>query len=324
MTDNVFYRLGKIVNAPEFIIPWLDRFYETVEIELLSRINDKPTETKTIRNQMGIDQESIHRLLNRCVLARDENGSLMPADFHSRYDIWALFEGFKDIPDDIRSLLNQWELDDYVKSHQKDVDNIRKTGKLDQSKIIPRYLLLDEAFDVIDEVNRVYLWPCNCRSMINACSKPVYTCLRFENSKGHGYEISREKAKEIIRHANKKGLMQSGELAWDADGKLTGAICNCCPDCCFPHLLAKEVQAEKIWPFSRYTALWHEQACSFCGLCSKRCPFEAFTFDKKRERKSDRLAFFEALCRGCGLCAETCPEKAIEMEPIKTNYGGKN
>jgi Pyruvate/2-oxoacid:ferredoxin oxidoreductase delta subunit len=202
-------------------------------------------------------------------------------------------------------------------SHAGEVQEIRKTGTLDPSKILPRYLLLDEAFEVLDQVDRVYLWPCNCRSMMDRCSRPVYTCLRFDNSRGQGYEISRERAKQIVVDANRQGLMQSGELGRDGGGRLKGAICNCCPDCCFPHLLARDLKAEKLWPLSRYTAVWQENACNFCGKCAKRCPFQAFFHDRSKENKQDCLTFNEALCRGCGLCAVTCPTTAITMKRVK-------
>lgn len=110
--------------------------------------------------------------------------------------------------------------------------------------------------------------------------------------------------------------MQSGELGRDADGKLlkSGAICNCCPECCFPHLLADELNAEKLWPVSCYTANWIEAECSFCGLCAKRCPFQAFQFDKRNE--DTPLKFQRERCRGCGICAVTCPTDAIKMMKI--------
>jgi len=76
------------------------------------------------------------------------------------------------------------------------------------------------------------------------------------------------------------------------------------------------MKAEKIWPFSRYVARWLEKECSFCGLCAKRCPFQAFTYEKEKKNREDRLNFCKELCRGCGLCSITCPEKAIEMKKI--------
>lgn len=297
--------------------PWLDRFYEPAEIRMLSSFETIPLDVEAFQQTQGLTQSALDRLVQRRVLALDPKGTLAPGDFHGRYDVWAVFEGFKDIPQEIRDRLNQWELDHYIRRHEQEVDAIRHTHTLDPSKVIPRYLLLDETLALLDKIDRVYLWPCNCRSMISACKKPVYTCLRFDNSQGQGFEISREKAKEIVLQSNKKGLMQSGELGWDSDGKLMGAICNCCPDCCFPHLLAKELKAEKLWPKSFYTADRHEQACRLCGLCAKRCPFQAFEYDKPTETKKAGLAFNQALCRGCGLCAVTCPDHAIEMKPMK-------
>ena len=316
MKDNDLEELGGFVKAPEFVKPWLDRFYEPIEVRIIRDIKHNPMDEKMLQKVMELSHDTMDRFFKRGVLSKNKEGNLIPGDFHARYDIWALFEGFKDIPDDIRNRLNRWELDHYIKSQEKNVAHIRKTGQPDPSRVIPRYLLLDEVFDVLDEVERISLWPCNCRSMINACNKPVYTCLRFDNSQGQGFEISREKAKEIVVQSNKKGLMQSGELGRDPHGKLLGAICNCCPECCFPHLLAYETGAEKLWPLSRYIAHWLEQDCSFCGVCAKRCPFQAFSYDKQKKNKSARLTFCDDLCRGCGLCTVTCPEKAIEMKRV--------
>ncbi len=316
MEDDTLKNLQTYVKAPDFIRPWLDRFYDPFEISIIETLIERPMGAASLRSVMNLDKKALERFFLRGILLKDEGGNLAPADFHVRYDIWALFEGFKDLPDAIRNSLNQWELENYIRSHEKDVEQIRQTGKMDPLKVIPRYLLLEEAYDVLDEAAHVYLWPCNCRSMIKACKKPVYTCLRFDNSQGQGYEISREKAREIVKEANKKGLMQSGELGWDKNGNLEGAICNCCPDCCFPHLLARDLKAEKIWPKSRYSAEWIQDACSFCGVCAKRCPFQAFEYDKKKDDKKARLTFFKDRCRGCGLCAVTCPETAIEMKKI--------
>lgn len=319
MQDSSIKNLCKLVNAPAFIQPWLDRFYEPAEITLLEKLSSQPslpaTDEVQFQNTFNLSPKTCQRLLLRSVLSND-GGIIKIADFHDRYDIWALFEGFKDLPDDIRNRLNQWELDAYIQSNEKEVEQIRNTGQLDPSKVIPRYLLLEQTFDVIDQAENIYLWPCNCRSMIQACKKNRYTCLRFSNSQGQGYEISREKAKQIVKDANRKGLIQSGELGWDEQGKLQGAICNCCTDCCFPHLLADRLKAEKIWPKSLAKAVWSKSKCSYCGLCAKRCPFQAFEYDAKSKDKTQRIHFYADRCRGCGLCAVTCPEACIEMKQI--------
>ena len=321
--DVSLKNLRIIVNAPDFMEPWLDRFYEPEEIVLLVSLEDKWESFESIHSRLyssrdiSRTREAIERSWKRGVLDKKENGFYKAADFHTRYDIWALFEGFKDLPDSIRDQLNQWEFHHYCHTHEQDVSRVRRTGDPDAVSGAPRYLLLDEAMQVLEKAETIYLWPCNCRSMINACRKPFYTCIRFENNRGIGFEISREKAMEIVRDSNAKGLMQSGELGRDSSGKLTGAICNCCSDCCFPHLLSKEKGMEKIWPFSRYVAKYTGDLCNYCGLCSKRCPFDAFQFQKKTKKSSAQLFFQTALCRGCGVCATKCPTGAIEMAKLK-------
>lgn len=319
MRPEILKTLEKQIHSPDFVRPWLDRFYEPEEIDILVRFNEAARVHKSVETDWIVDVKILERLLKRGVLKRNKMGAPVPADFHTRYDIWAVFEGFKDLPEEIRNRLNKWELDAYIRRHKADVETLAAGNIPKPDRVIPRYLLLDETLAVLDEADQFYLWPCNCRSMIQACTKPVYVCIRFENSQGQGYEISREKAKQIVRDANKSGLMQSGELGRDEKGKLTGAVCNCCPDCCFPHLLAKERGVEKLWPVSRYLAKLDGESCNACGLCAKRCPFHAFGFDRKKE-KANRLSFDPDHCRGCGLCAETCPGEAIRMEEIDSLY----
>ena len=60
--------------------------------------------------------------------------------------------------------------------------------------------------------------------------------------------------------------------------------------------------------------------CTECGICEKKCPFEAIS----EVNKIDPLR-----CEGCGVCAFLCPAKAIEMVPrqsgkiieAETRYG---
>jgi ferredoxin len=159
--------------------------------------------------------------------------------------------------------------------------------------------------------------------MMGRCAKNIYTCVRFSNHRDVGWEISAFRAREILKKANKSGLMQSAEISIGPDGSISGAICNCCADCCFPHQLAKHQNATKLWPLTRYVAAHIDERCTACGNCVRRCPFEAFTFGKsdsqpgsgfdgkKKEKRSVR--FDSNLCRGCGVCSTGCSENAIEM-----------
>jgi energy-converting hydrogenase A subunit P len=60
--------------------------------------------------------------------------------------------------------------------------------------------------------------------------------------------------------------------------------------------------------------------CIQCGICAKRCPFDAYYRDgsvieiKGKMRK--RVLFEAEKCFGCGLCATACPTEAITMKPL--------
>ena len=116
------------------------------------------------------------------------------------------------------------------------------------------YLLLDEAEAVLARAGHVYLWPCDCRSLMERCRKPSLVCLRFENDRGLGWEISQERALAVLRDADRHGLMHTGEVTVGDEPLTRGAICNCCADCCFPQLAGEALGAARLWPRVRYVA----------------------------------------------------------------------
>jgi heterodisulfide reductase subunit A len=50
------------------------------------------------------------------------------------------------------------------------------------------------------------------------------------------------------------------------------------------------------------------ERCSRCGLCAKRCPYQAIRVDTE-----DNPAVIKGLCKGCGLCAADCPGECIDI-----------
>ncbi len=317
--------------------PWLDRFFEKPEIDLVLMLTGRPMRPQEIEDRIREAHKTeptvngrsfLERAYKRGIINRREDGRYEPADLHTRYDVWAMFEGCKDIPEAIREQLNAGELEYSARHYQASVQSMKKGQPRNPSEIYAEYILLHESDALLDKVDHVFLLPCNCRSMMQRCDRTVYTCLRFDNYRNLGWELSKSRAKEIIHAANKKGLMQTAEVALTKAGAITGAICNCCADCCVHSELAERYDAQNIWPLSRYVAQHLTDRCAACGLCAKRCPFQAFTAGKVEADRKDnpqlfvknrkKIDFNKDLCRGCGVCSTTCPEEAIVMLPLDT------
>jgi len=74
-------------------------------------------------------------------------------------------------------------------------------------------------------------------------------------------------------------------------------------------LNAGEVTIEAI------TSMLDPARCTFCGLCSKVCPYHAIIPPDRK--KGQYPVFIEAACAGCGACAAECPADAIHMRHFR-------
>jgi Pyruvate/2-oxoacid:ferredoxin oxidoreductase delta subunit len=303
MSEEAYADVAACVDAPSFIVPWLSRFYEPEDIRLIA----------TVAGDSGISSfsaQAVARAIRRAVLDYAPNGGYLPASFHKRYEIWALFEGYTGIPSDVRRALNEWELDDYLLEVGPGIQNLAKGGPENSDQSDYTFLLLEEAEEMLRSLPRVYLWPCNCRAMWGNCSHSHSVCLRFENDRDIGWELTPERAVEILRQADSEGLMHT---AYTNSRHGHHGICNCCADCCFPILAGKRLGAAELWPVRRHRAAVDPEACRGCRDCLSRCPFGALTMRKGVDRTPQLDAH---ACRGCGLCSTGCPQNAIEMQPL--------
>lgn len=61
----------------------------------------------------------------------------------------------------------------------------------------------------------------------------------------------------------------------------------------------------------------HEADCIVCGICSKKCPANAITVDRKKRTWSIQ----RMQCIQCNSCVEACPKTCLTMENQYTEPG---
>jgi Pyruvate/2-oxoacid:ferredoxin oxidoreductase delta subunit len=293
--------LAAAIGAPGFIVPWLDRLYDESDADLVL--------AAAAGELAGAEPARLERAHRRAVLDRDGAGVYTPADLHTRLEFWAMFEGWKDVPLAVHRQLADWDVDSYAEKIRPGVEAVRDGREGDQGDYT--YVLLHEAEAILRAQERIYLWPCDCRSIVGKCRKPIDVCLRFDNDRGVGWEISAERAVKVLRATDKAGLMHTADYA--GDPTTSGAICNCCTDCCYPHLATERLGTGDVWPVRRHVASIDLEACKKCGRCALRCPFDAID-----SRHDGRPELTPELCRGCGLCQTGCSADAIELLPLAT------
>ncbi|MDK2808507.1 MAG: hypothetical protein PWP24_1242 [Clostridiales bacterium] len=110
---------------------------------------------------------------------------------------------------------------------------------------------------------------------------------------GRGRQITKEEAKEIIKHAEDIGLMHEMPHT-DGLGE-SAAICNCCGCSCFSMRLATYFNTPDAIR-SNFTATVNKENCVACGQCVEHCPVNALKLGQKlcsktpSENKEERTA----------------------------------
>jgi ferredoxin len=316
--SDTWDRLADLVGAPDFIRPWLDRFYDPEDATLILAVGDGPRTQSDLAVAMGTTVDDLQPALRRAhrrYVFDAADDTVAAASFADRSALWAQLEGWKDVPAEVRARLADWWVTDYAESIRDTLTKLQE-GHPDPGRDADyAYLLLTEAEELVRSHERVYLWPCDCRTLKGACDHSIYNCIRFVNDRDIGWEISQERAIEIIREADRAGLTHTDYVGLGGESD-PHAICNCCTCCCQPHLATERLGMSDVWPRRRHVARLLPEACTLCGTCTERCPFGALSIEENRGGSADAvLALTASACRGCGLCATGCPEGAIAMDP---------
>jgi len=176
-----------------------------------------------------------------------------------------------------------------------------------------------------DAASEFVVVPCDCRTIVMACNRPVEVCVRLDEGArytlelGHGRVVTKDEMKAIVVNADRAGLMHTGPREWRRTGEPFG-FCNCCGCDCYPFRGGMKLGMHRQWPRAHYVAQRDPAKCQECGTCTRRCHFNAFyhdgTWTKVNGKKAKAVAFDADKCYGCGLCSTGCPEGAITMVPL--------
>ena len=199
---------GGAIGAPDFILPWLDRFYDEDDVDLVL--------AAAAGDVAGAAPARLERACRRAVLDRDEAGAYAPADLHERLEFWAMFEGWKDVPLAVHRRLADWDADHYAERIRAGVEAVRDGREGDQGDYT--YVLLHEAEAILHAQEHIYLWPCDCRAIVSKCRKPMDVCLRFDNDRGRRLGD--------LRRARRQGAARDRQGRADAHRRLRRRPCD--------------------------------------------------------------------------------------------------
>jgi ferredoxin len=257
--------------------------------------------------------------------SRGKDVRYAPARFYDRLDPLTMQENWTDIPEEVRKEISDWWLDGYVEKVGPIIDKIKKDPNAYFQIKQKDFLLLEEALEQVEAAEFHVVLNCDCRSSEMACKHMREGCIRFDDGarytieRGLGRVVTKEECKQIVIETDRDGLMHIGAKSRLEHGLF--GFCNCCTCCCFPLRTSVKLGSAKIYPRTHYQAHRDIELCTQCGVCAKRCPFQAFFHDGERVtikgKSRKRVAFDADKCYGCGLCANACPVDAIRMKTFK-------
>jgi len=266
----------------------------------------------------------LRKAYSRCIIDKLDEDSIKKykvSDFYARLDHFVKYENWHAIPAEDRQVINRRYFEEFIAKHRHNVE--RKMQGLEAENALPNdtVMLLHEVEEMIEAAEEIVLQPCDCRTLGENCNRPTETCIWLDDGarqaldRGHGRRLTKDEAIQLLRYADKKGLMHTADSEWRERG--LHAICNCCACDCYPFRAAQEMGSKGVWPRSHYIVQYNLEQCNHCGACVKRCHFGAFYHNGsiiELDGKSKKGVSVDLeKCWGCGLCANSCPQGAIEM-----------
>jgi len=211
--------------------------------------------------------------------------------------------------------------DQFLEKYLEKYDQWMSAGEISYaSKVVPvresfdaqQWIIPSEqALEILRSAETIALTNCICRSHYKRCNHPLDVCVLLDEiavkyvAKQNARDVSLEEAEDVLRNANKRGLVH---LSFYMPGNKMYAFCSCCDCCCHDLQLMRLYGRNDIIARSEYVVTTDMEACSDCGECIERCFFGA------RIWHEEKMDYNPEACYGCGLCITVCPEEATELQ----------
>jgi NAD-dependent dihydropyrimidine dehydrogenase PreA subunit len=352
------------------ILEWL---FTPFEAEVLHVLKDLPQEEqwKHVADYFDISVSKAKDMLQ----ALFQKGAIFPKDYNTWMGFRFLPRGLYQLHDGgmtnpnietkygptVFNLWNDFALHDEVQRAYRVYKQYDKQGGRDPEdygrRVLPAYeaILASEDADkmqpwedaraIIDSMDVIALAPCSCRKRVSGggmtCKRTkAQVCLNFNKAAigvlhKHGREITKPEAMQVIRQANRDGLVHSMEHYQTTTPHL---LCACC-DCCCHHWGPKSQagwKPEYRFRKSRWEVSISQGACDGCidekegPKCINICQFNSIEMReiKKFEQTNmpepwaDLIQPMKAyvdpeLCWGCLSCVLVCPSSAIHAVCVR-------
>ncbi len=188
---------------------------------------------------------------------------------------------------------------------------VDKTIEPDIQAVYPYHMMES----VIRQATVFAVCHCPCRMTARlrgrGCEHPMEVCMKFDEMAQYvierklGKEITREKAREIIKQS------EEAHLVHFVDNVIDGIKhnCNCCGCACWNVGSIKRRKIPRdILMATYFIRETDEDECTGCGECVEVCPVDAVAME------GDFPTVDKGWCIGCGVCVAKCPTGTAKLK----------